>query len=191
MKDEYPNVEAIDHNRKYGYSQEYQLQYTYACNIWDLYRNYLPLLIGRMDDESNFKVDNKPIEIIGRWQNSSGLFVMSNFAGEKNPSDKRAVEVQAPVHSHFAYIKLPKKMVEGSTHKVSFMGYEHEFTYGSERYCSSIKVNQVGYSTESTRWYAYWGQWIGIKNDNTASPTFAFSSTTGALETKLLLTVFT
>jgi hypothetical protein len=167
MKDEYPNVDAIDHNRKYGYSQEYQLQYTYACNIWDLYRNYLPLLIGRMDDESNFKVDNKPIEIIGRWQNSSGLFVMSNFAGEKRESDRRAVEVQAPVHSHFAYIKLPKKMVEGSTHKVSFMGYEHEFTYGSERYCSSIKVNQVGYSTESTRWYAYWGQWIGIKNDNT------------------------
>lgn len=169
MKAEFPNMDAIDHNIKYGYAKEYQLQYTYSCNVWDLYRSYLPLLIERMDNESNFKFDGKAIEIIGRWQNSSGLFVMQNFAGEKNPADKRAIEVQAPVHSHFTYIKLPNKMAEGSTHKVSFMGFEHEFKYCSERYCSSIKVNQVGYSTESTRWYAYWGQWIGVKNDDTPS----------------------
>lgn len=163
LEEEFPNIRAIDHNFKYGYAQAYHVQYTYACNVWDLYRNYLPIIIERMDTEENFKIDGEPIEkIIGRWQNSSGLFVMPSFDGEK-----KAIEVQAPVYSHFAYIRLPKQMKSGETHTVSFMGFNKEFKYDISQYCSSIKVNQVGYSTESNRWYAYWGIWTGIKNDET------------------------
>jgi hypothetical protein len=156
LNTEFPNLDAVDSNFKYGYLQQYQMEYTYTCNFWDLYRNYVPLIIEQMDNKNNFLVDGKSITLIGRWQNSTGIIAIPDaFEGTK------ARQPAVADISHFAYIKLSTKMKEDSEHTISYLNDSITFTYSKDRYCSSIKVNQIGYSTLAGRKYAYWGQWIG------------------------------
>ena len=168
LKTEFPNLDAVETNFRNGYVQAWQRTFYYMYDLWDLYRDYVPMLVDRLDLAENWKVDGKEPVMLGRWQNSTGQMY--------NPDALDGTDfVKADVADivHFAYLQLPEGMAEGSTHQVSWFGHTVEFTYGKEHYCSSIKVNQEGYSPEAGRKYAYWGQWLGTGGTHTVNSVVA------------------
>jgi hypothetical protein len=160
---EFPNLGAIETNYRNGYTKDWQRTFYYSLNMWDLYRDYIPVIIDRIDDVNNWRIDDTKPVMLGRWQNSTGLLKIDDALDQTDFIKPDIADL-----NHFAYFTMPNQMAEGSKHKVNWCGTVFEFEYSKDKYCSSIKVNQEGYSTEAGRKYAYFGMWLGLGGAHTS-----------------------
>ena len=162
---EFPYAVAAEHNYRYGYTPEWQYVFYNKFNIWDLYRDYQPIIVDHLDDQANYTVDGGAATLLGRWATSIGLL--------KHPDlldGTRAVETGCPDIVQYAYLRLPAPMLAGSVHTVSVMGQSVQITYDRAQHSGAIKVNQEGYLPEAGRKYAYLGSWLGVSTAGTAGP---------------------
>lgn len=173
FREEFKNMDAVEHNYIYGYEQKWKRDFYYKYNLWDLYRDYQPIIVDEMDDENNWTVDNRHITMIGGWQNSTGLVRMPDSLHGTDVVTTDAADIV-----HFRYLKLAQPMTEGSSHTVKWKNGSATFTYSKDHYVSSIKVNQVGYSINAGRKYAYFGAWLGTAG--------AYEPTLNNLEFKII-----
>lgn len=153
---EFLNMDAVEHNYYYGYEQKWKRDFYYKYNLWDLYRDYQPIIVDEMDDVNNWTIDGRSATMIGGWQNATGIVRMPDSLHGTD-----LVMTDASDIIHYRYFKLAQPMTEGSTHRVVWKNGETSFTYSKDHYVSSIKVNQIGYSTNAGRKYAYFGAWLG------------------------------
>ena len=156
LKTEYPNLDATEFNYRNGFIADYLRRFHYMYDLWELYNDYQPRIVDAMDDAANWSCDGNPVELIGRWQNSTGTMRFDDFLDGAD-----YVELDCADIVHFGYLRLPVAMAEGTAHTVAWNGNTVEFTYGRDRYASSIKVNQEGYLPDAGRKYAYFGLWLG------------------------------
>lgn len=156
LRIEYPNLDATEFNYRHKFTAEYVRRFHYIYGMWELYKDYQPLIVDSMDNAANWSCDNSPLELIGRWQNSTGVMRFDDFLDGED-----YVELDCSDIVHYAYLRLPEPMTEGSSHTVNFNGNEVTFSYGRDHHTSSIKVNQEGYLPEAGRKYAYFGTWLG------------------------------
>jgi hypothetical protein len=156
LETEFPNLDATEFNFRNGFSHRWSRDFNYLYNMWELYRDYQPLIVAAMDDASNWSVDNSPVTMLGRWQNSTGLM---RFGDAYDGTDVVTTDCADIVH--FAYLRLPQPMTEESSHAVDWNGNQLDFSYSRDKAASSIKVNQEGYLPEARRKYAYFGTWLG------------------------------
>ncbi len=156
LRTEYPNLDATEFNCRNGFIEEYLRRFHYIYGMWELYGDYQPRIVAAMDDAANWSCDGNEVELLGRWQNSTGVMRFDDFLDGTD-----YVELDCADIVHFGYLRLPEPMAEGSAHTVAWNGNELEFSYDRDHFVSSIKVNQEGYLSDAGRKYVYFGLWLG------------------------------
>lgn len=156
LLEEFPNLDATEYNYRHGFVAEYIRYFHHMYAIWELYEDYQPILVAALDDVTKWAVDTAPIQLVGRWQNSTGEMRIPDFLDGTS-----FIKTDAADLIHFGYLRLATPMTEGSTHTITWNGNETTLIYDREQYASSIKVNQEGYLPEAGRKYAYFGSWLG------------------------------
>ena len=158
LRVEYPQTVAnMEYNYRHGLRPLWKYEFYYNFSVSELQKDYEPLIIDRYDSDDHFQVDGAAVAWLGAWSNSCGLL----FVDDAYDQTRKVATDRADI-AHFAYLRLPEPMADGSEHTITDAdGNTASFTYGRGKPVSSIKVNQVGYVPGCTKKYAYLGFWLG------------------------------
>ncbi len=126
--------------------------------LWSLYDDYQPVLRDKYDTQGFISVAGKSVTLAGRWHNSNREVNLPDFLdGTTMLRNLKSANI-----IHVAYLSLDTPMEEGVTYNIyDADGNATTLTYGLESPSAAIKVNQSGYSPDSTKRYAYLGFWLG------------------------------
>lgn len=134
-------------------------EYTYAAAKTIL--RYRPAIQAAYQESDKFQLTNEtgkviPIKEAGSWLNPIGQARFPDFGdkGERRTKDAAVL--------HFAFLSLEKPLEPGNYTLTDPLGQKTAFRYDPEKNVSdAIKINQVGYSPEAGRKFAYAGAWRG------------------------------
>lgn len=134
-------------------------EYTYAVAKTIL--RFRPVIQAAYQESDKFQLTDEagktiPIKETGSWLNAVGQARFPDFGnrGERRTKDAAVL--------HFAFLSLEKPLEPGNYALTDPLGQKTVFRYDPEKNVSdAIKVNQVGYSPEAGRKFAYAGSWRG------------------------------
>lgn len=157
MQTEYPILSNAEINWRNGFLADWKMEYYGRFTMYELASIYEPKIITKYGTAGYFQMDESDVTLLGNWKTATGLMYFKDAYDQR-----RYWKASFASNAHYAYLRLPSAMTEGSTHTITDGdGNTVTFTYNKDKYSSSIKVNQVGYMPDCQAKYAYWGMWLG------------------------------
>ena len=151
-------LKRLDETKDQVPAWSYNFHYNFAAR--EVIGDYRPMIKTNFDDSSYFSIqsDGQPVAISesAYWLNAIGLMRVKTLLNSE------VKEVNSAEVEHVAYLKLATPLTDGHTYTVSTRhGETVSFEYNEKDSISwGIKVNQVGYSPDAGRKYAYLGVWL-------------------------------
>lgn len=130
----------------------------YNTQLAEIILKYRPVIAAAYNNSEDFKLSPES-EILnsGYWVNPIGQFGVPDFkTGEEQLTRNAQV-------AHYAFLRLQSPLESGTEYRLENpLGESINFKYKEDENISgAIKVNQLGYSTDAGRKYAYLGAWLG------------------------------
>ena len=168
LRTEYPTtLRNMEQNYRNGHQAQWKHEFYYQHSMYELQTDYEPLILDRYDDTDHFKVNGNATTWMGSWSNASGAWEIEDVFDQT-----RRYLVSAANITHFAYLDIGFDMVEGTEYTVTDAdGNTVTFTYDKSSPSWAIKVNQEGYTADSSAKVAYLGAWLGSYGKYTITPT--------------------
>lgn len=118
---------------------------------------YRPSIADAFSRGADFQIDGAKVESFSYWLNPMGQASFPNsLTGEDKLTRNAFVR-------HYAFLKFATPFEDGKTYTLKNpLGQNIDFSYSQKNSVSeAIKINQIGYSPDATRKYAYVGAWLG------------------------------
>ncbi|WP_176013041.1 glycoside hydrolase family 9 protein [Victivallis sp. Marseille-Q1083] len=148
---------AMEQNFRNGYKAEYLHDFYYRYSMIELQADYEPRILDNYDADDYFQIDNQATTWLGSWSSASGAWEVPDVYDQT-----RRYRIEAANITHFAYLRLPFDMVDGTGYTISDGdGNTVTFVAGQATPSRAIKVNQEGYPADSAAKVAYLGAWLG------------------------------
>ncbi len=130
----------------------------YNTQLAEIILKYRPVIAAAYNNSEGFKLSpESAIWNSGYWVNPIGQFGVPNFkTGEEQLTRNAHV-------AHYAFLRFQSPLKSGTEYRLENpLGESINFKYNEDENISgAIKVNQLGYSIEAGRKYAYLGAWLG------------------------------
>ncbi len=130
----------------------------YNTQLAEIILKYRPVIAAAYNNSEDFKLfPEASILSSGYWVNPIGQFGVPNFkTGEEQLTRNAQV-------AHYAFLRFQSPLKSGTEYSLENpLGESINFYYDEEENISgAIKLNQLGYSTDAGKKYAYVGAWLG------------------------------
>ncbi len=137
---------------------EWTVNISYNIALANIILKYVPTISNAFKEFALYQIsDGVEIAQIDYWLQPQGQFFV------KDVSDGKLRSTVSGENVHYTFIKLKAPLEDGQEYTLKFdLPQEVKFRYSKEQNLSrAIKINQLGYSPEAGRKYAYVGSWLG------------------------------